>query len=131
MDKIDARKLTAEGRKVLRQMVIRLRKQSGPGLKELARVSGVHPSTISGWLARARRQGEASLEERRRARPVGVGRKLTMADEQWLREHIVGRGPEQVKLPFALWSRPAIKALIRDRFTFSLLSRGENRTPNG
>ena len=29
MDKVDARKLTAEGRKLLRQMVIRLRKQSG------------------------------------------------------------------------------------------------------
>ncbi|MDR2450199.1 MAG: helix-turn-helix domain-containing protein [Candidatus Accumulibacter sp.] len=102
MDKIDARKLTAEGRKVLRQMVIRLRTQSGLGRKELAQVSGVHPGTISGWLAKARRQSEASLEERRRGRPVGVGRKLTMADEQWLREHIVGRTPQQMKLPFAL-----------------------------
>jgi transcriptional regulator with XRE-family HTH domain len=59
-------------------MMIRLRKQSGLGLMELARVSGVHPSTISGWLASGWRQGEASLEEHRRARPVGVGRKLTM-----------------------------------------------------
>jgi transposase len=123
MDKIDARKLTAEGCKVLRQMVIRLRKQSGLGLKELAWVSGVHPSTMSGWLARVRRQGEASLEERRRGRSVGVGRKLTMADEQWLREHIVGRGPQQRKLPFALWSRPAIKALIRDRFGIEMQDR--------
>ncbi len=48
--KIDARKLTVEGRTLLRQMVIRLRKQSGMNSKELAAVAGIHPRTVEDWL---------------------------------------------------------------------------------
>ena len=81
MEKIDARKLTAEGREVLRRMVIRLRKQSGMPVKELARVAGVHFRTVEDWLARARREGAGSLGEKARGRPVGACRKLKMADE--------------------------------------------------
>ncbi len=123
MEKIDARKLTVEGRKLLRGMVIRLRKQSGMGIEALAEVAGVHPSTIAGWLARAREQGEGALTERPRGRPVGVGRKLTMADEVWLREQIVGCTPQKMALPFALWTRPAIRALIRERFGIEMQDR--------
>jgi hypothetical protein len=41
MDRVDARKLTAEGRVLLRQMVVRLRKQSGMTCAQLAQVAGV------------------------------------------------------------------------------------------
>lgn len=123
MEKIDARKLTAEGRQLLREMVVRLRKQSGMGVLELSAVSGAHPTTIKGWLARARREGEGSLGEKRRGRPVGTLRKLKMADEVWLREQIVGGTPQQMQLPFALWSRPAIKALIKERFGIDMQDR--------
>jgi transposase len=121
--KIDARKLTAEGRALLRQRVIRLRKQSGLGLKELASVAGVHHRTVEEWLARARKEGEGALTEKCRGRRVGSGRKLTMADECWLRDQIVGECPQQLKLPFALWTRPAIKALIRERFGVEMQDR--------
>ena len=123
MEKIDARKLTREGRKMLRQMVIRLRKQSGMRISDLAEAAGVHPATVKAWLAKAKQEGEGSLDEKRRGRPVGALRKLKMADEVWLREQIVGSMPEQLKLPFALWSRPAIKALIRERFGIEMQDR--------
>ncbi|WP_275077598.1 helix-turn-helix domain-containing protein, partial [Acidithiobacillus thiooxidans] len=42
-------------------MVVRLRTQSGMSVKELAKVSGAHPTTIKGWLARARTEGEKGL----------------------------------------------------------------------
>ena len=121
--KIDARKLTVEGRALLRQMVIRLRKQSGMGVKELAIVAGVHHRTVEDWLARARKEGEGALQEKIRGRRFGVGRKLTMADECWLRDQIVGDCPQQMRLPFALWTRPAIKALIRERFGVEMQDR--------
>jgi transposase len=121
--KIDARKLTAESRTLLRQMVVRLRKQSGMSLKELADVAGVHHRTVEEWLARARKEGEGALQEKSRGRRVGSGRKLTMADECWLRDQIVGECPQQMKLPFALWTRPAIKALIRERFGVEMQDR--------
>jgi len=123
MDKIDARKLTMEGREVLRRTVIRLRRQSGMPIKALAAVAGVHFRTVEDWLARARREGEGSLGEKKRGRPIGACRKLTLADEAWLRDQIVGQTPQQMKLPFALWTRPAIKALVREQFGIEMQDR--------
>lgn len=123
MEKIDARKLTAEGREVLRRMVIRLRQQSGMPIKTLAAVAGVHVRTVESWLARAKREGVESLGEKKRGRPVGACRKLTLADEVWLRDQIVGQTPQQMQLPFALWTRPAIKALVAERFGIEMQDR--------
>lgn len=123
MEKIDARKLTAEGREVLCRMVIRLRQQSGMPVKELAAVAGVHVRTVESWLLRAKREGVHSLGEKKRGRPVGACRKLTLVDEAWLREQIVGQTPQQMKLPFALWTRPAIKALVKERFGIEMQDR--------
>ena len=123
MDKVDARKLTAEGRQLLRQMVIRLRQQSGMTAAALAAAAGVHPTTIKTWLARARREGEQLLGEKPRGRPLGTLRKLKMADEMWLRDQIIGSHPQQMKLPFALWSRPAIKALVKAQFGLDMQDR--------
>lgn len=116
MDKIDGRKLKPEGRKQLRQLVIRLRQQSGMSADDPARVAGVHVSTVKDWLARAKREGIGSLREKRGGRPVGACRKLTLAREVWLRERLVGSTPQQMTLPFALWTRRAIRTLIRTRF---------------
>jgi transposase len=123
MEKIDARTLNADSRNLLRRMVIRLRKQSGMSAEKLAEIAGAHVSTVKTWLAKAKREGEGSLEEKPRGRPVGAGRKLTMTNELWLREQIVGQSPQQMKLPFALWTRPAIKALIKERFGLALQDR--------
>jgi transposase len=123
MDRVDARKLTVEGRRLLRQMVLRLRKQSGMTCAQLAAVAGVHVRTVEVWLKRARNEGEGSLEEKRRGRPIGFGRKLTMADEMWIRDCIIDHTPQQMKLGFALWNRPAIRALVRSRFGIELQDR--------
>lgn len=116
MERIDARKLTPEGRNQLRRLVIRLRQPSGLSAEALARVAGVHVSTVKAWLAQAKREGVGSLTEKRRGRPVGACRKLTLAQEVWLREQIIGYRPQQLTLPFALWTRRAIRELIRRRF---------------
>jgi transposase len=124
MDKIDARRLSSDGRVMLRKMVIRLRQQAKLPVKELAAVAGVHVRTVETWLARARRDGEGSLDgEKKRGRPVGACRKLTLADELWLRDQIVGQTPGQMQLPFALWTRPAIKALVKARFAVDMQDR--------
>ncbi|WP_237747506.1 winged helix-turn-helix domain-containing protein, partial [Acidithiobacillus thiooxidans] len=93
-------------------------------VKELAKVSGAHPTTIKGWLARApyRRRKRAGREAPRSA-GRGACRKLTLAAEAWIRDQIVKGNPQQIKLPFALWTRPAIRALIRDHFGADLQER--------
>jgi len=81
----------------------------------LAEVAGVHVSTVEAWLAQAQREGMGSLTEKRRSRPKGTGRQLTLAQEVWLREPIVGSTPPPMTRPFALWTRRAIRDLIRTR----------------
>jgi transposase len=123
MEKIDARKLTPEGRNQLRRLVIRLRQQSGLSAEDLAKVAGVHVSTVKAWLAQAKREGVHSLTEKPRGRPMGACRKLTLAQEVWLREQIIGSTPQQLTLPFALWTRRAIRDLIRTRFAVEVQDR--------
>lgn len=123
MDKIDARKLKPEGREQLKRMVIRLRKQSGMTCAELAGIAGVHLRTVETWIKRAHREGESSLKEKRRGRTVGTKRKLTTVQEIWIQQQVVGFRPEQKKLPFALWSRRAIKELVKQEFGVELQDR--------
>ena len=104
-------------------MVIRLRKQSGMNVAAPSDASGVHPTTIKALLARARREGERLLDEKPRGRTLGTLRKLKMADDVWLREQIIGSQPQQMKLPFVFWSRPAIKALIKAQFGIDMQDR--------
>lgn len=123
MEKIDARKLGLEGRETLRKMVLRLHKQSGLNGIELARIAGVHVRTVQAWLRKARAQGAGALSEKTRGRPYGACRKLNMAQEVWVRQRIVGAVPEQLNLPFALWTRRAIQALIEQHFGVQLADR--------
>jgi transposase len=123
MEKIDARTLTPDGRNQLRQLVIRLRQQSGLPVDDLATVAGAHVSTVKAWLAQAKREGVGSLTEKPRGRPAGAGRKLSMVQEVWLREQIIDQTPQQLMLPFALWTRRAIRDLILARFGVDMQDR--------
>lgn len=123
MEKIDARKLKPEGREQLRRLVVRLRKQSGMKCGELAVIAGVHIRTVETWIKRARSEGEGSLGEKRRGRTLGAKRKLTTVQEVWIQQQVVGFRPEQMKLPFALWTRRAIKELVKQAFGIDLQDR--------
>lgn len=123
MERIDTRSLHPEARNELRRTVIRLRQQSGMSCQQLAEIAGVHVVTVREWVARAQREGVGSLTEKKRGRPVGSCRKISLVQEQWLRQQIVGFTPKQLVLPFALWTRRAIKALIVEKFGVELSDR--------
>ena len=123
MKKIDTRSLTPAARDEIRKLVIRLRQQSGLDAEALAAIAGVHPGTVRKWLSRARTAGVGSLTEKPRGRPVGSCRKLTLAQELWVRETVIGQNPKQQCLPFALWTRRAIRELLRQEFGLELSDR--------
>ena len=91
--------------------------------QQLAEIAGVHVVTVREWVARAQREGVGSLTEKKRGRPVGSCRKISLVQDQWLRQQIVGFTPKQLVLPFALWTRRAIKALIVEKFGVELSDR--------
>jgi transposase len=122
MDRIDARTLTAAQRLTLRQVAVRMH-QRGRGKAEIAAELGVHPWTVGDWIRAFAAGGEAALQEARRGRRVGSGRLLTPAQEARLQQDITAHTPDELGLPFALWSAQAVRAWIYRLFLMRLSDR--------
>ena len=100
MLKIDARKRSTEMQQHNRNQAIRLYLE-GMSRQEIARIVDVHYGTVSEWIRRYEKGGVEGLAVGKRGRREGDGRKLSVAQEQRLKEIVVGKNPEQMQLPFA------------------------------
>jgi transposase len=112
MEKIDARKLSTEAQQQLRYQVIRLRKQ-GRTHQEISAITGVSRSKCSTWWSLYKNEGKKALKIKKRGRPVGSCRRLNKEQEKEIQKAIRDKCPDQLKLPFALWTRLAIQQLIK------------------
>ena len=90
--------------------------QKGMRRHAIAEIVGVHRLTVGIWIKDWRQGGLSALKASPGGRPEGTGRKLLPDDEAELRRLIVDKCPDQLRLPFALWSRQAVQALILERF---------------
>ena len=114
MKKIDARKLSTDAQQQIRYQVIRLRKQ-GRKHSEISAITGVSRSICSTWWTLYKKEGKKALKIKQRGRPKGSGRTLTTEQEKELQKAICDKCPDQMKLPFALWTRVAVQQLILTR----------------
>ena len=113
MKKIDARKLSTDVQQEIRYQVIRLRKQ-GRKHKEISEITGVSRSLCSTWWTLYQKGGKKALEIKKRGRPNGSCRTLAPEQEKELQKMIKDKWPDQLKLPFALWTRIAVRQLIKE-----------------
>lgn len=120
MQKIDARKLSREAQDEMRRQAMRLREELQLPWHEIARVVGVHVRTVLGWSKRYTTQGMSGLKSKTRGRRYLSGRTLSLAQEQHLRSIIVGKDPNQLSLPFALWNRRAVMQLVKRLFDIDM-----------
>jgi transposase len=111
MDKEDARKLSSAEQHERRRQVIRAHKR-GRNKTQIAIDVGLSHTAVSRVIARYEANGLASLAPRARGRRRGEDRALTDEQEQTIRRIICDKRPEQLKMDFALWSRPAVMQLI-------------------
>src|SRR5271156_1843969 len=113
MGKQDARSLSAEGQEDLRRRVVDA-VERGLAQTEAARVFGVARGTISRWMGLVERVGRRGLQARKRGRPP-VSR-LAPRQAATAVRHILKGCPEQLRLPFALWTREAVQELLWRKF---------------
>jgi transposase len=73
---------------------------------------GVNRRYVGAWVAAAARSGVAALAGGRRGRRPGEQKALSPRQESRMRRRIAERCPDRLKLPFALWTREAVGALI-------------------
>ena len=85
---------------------------------DVAKMFGVTRQAVGKWVKVYRVDGAKSLKAKKQGRPKG-GSLLPWQAAQIVRT-ILDRPPEQLKLPFYLWTREAVANLITKRFGIEL-----------
>ena len=119
MEKIDARRLSPQTQYEFRKQVIRCRKR-GMSNKTTAETIGISEQQASTIWQIFLRDGQKALILKTRGRRHGEKRKLTAEQETAVQKLLIDKTPDQLKLPFALWTRTAIRLVIRERFTIDM-----------
>ena len=119
MKKIDPRKLSTDAQQQLRYQVIRLRKQ-GRKHNEISAITGVSRPTCSTWWTLYNNGGKKNLKIKQRGRRLGSCRTLSPDQEKILQKNMRDKCPDQLKLPFALWTRFAVKQLIKQLWAIDM-----------
>jgi transposase len=115
VDEKDTRTLNQDAQEEIRRQAMRL-VGSGKSKTEVADLLGVGRSTVSRWFSRYKDGGWAALRKRKRGRAVGTNRRLSKEQEKEVQKTIVDKMPDQLKMAFALWSRRAVRQLIKDAY---------------
>lgn len=117
MEKQDARSLSPEAQEALRfravKAVIRGETQTA-----VAKTFGLARGTVARWMHLYRKGGMKALKGAKR------GRRKQIQLEPWQAAQtvrtITDHCPDQVKLPWVLWTRDAVTQLIKERFDITI-----------
>lgn len=120
MEGQDFRSIGRVGQEALRRRALWLCEQEGLSQGEVARLIGVHRQTVNLWVRRRRELGEDGMLDGRRVSPRRGKGLLTEAQCRTIRRWITDKSPEQLKLPFALWTARAVLELIEQQFGIQL-----------
>lgn len=123
--KDDARTLAPAAQAHLRRLVVKALR-AGSRQTAAAKTYGVSLRAVHTWAALDTVGGLRALKPKRRGRRPGEGGRLSVAQAQRIRSLIMGKMPDQLKLPFYLWTRAAVVHLIARQYglTISLTTVG-------
>ncbi len=113
----DARSLPSIAQEDLRRKAIKAI-IGGKKQVDVAKILGVTRQAIGKWVSMFRQEGDRSLKAKQRGRPKGG--KLLPRQAAQIAKAVTDHHPEQLKLPFYLWTREAVAQLIEQRFGIRL-----------
>lgn len=122
MEKLDLRFASNEVKEDIRKRAIRLSK-GGKKQIEIASLLGVNKNSVNTWCSNYKRDGVKGLKEKARGHKKGDGRLLFASQEKEVQLMITDKMPEQLKLPYGLWTRQSIRDLIKREFGVNLAIR--------
>jgi len=115
MEKRDARKLKISAQQELRERGVKMREQ-GMGYKEIGQILDVHHTTVSTWYAKYKRDGKDGIKIKTRGRKEGDKKTLNPSQEAQIIKRLIDTTPKQLKFKYVLWTREAVKKLIKYEF---------------
>ena len=113
----DARSLPSIAQEDLRQKAVKA-VMDGKKQVEVAKILGVTRQAVGKWINKFRQGGNKSLKAKQKGRPRG-GKLLPWQAAQ-IAKTVTDHYPDQLKLPFYLWTREAVAQLIEQRFGIRL-----------
>lgn len=114
--RVDGRKVSHAKLEETRFEAVR-RVQAGEAPTAVARDMGLYTNRIFIWLAAYRSGGWDALRSRK---AMGRPKRLAAKQIRWIYDTVTTKNPLQFKLPFALWTRAQIRALIVQRYSVKL-----------
>jgi transposase len=109
----DARSLSPAAQEQLRRRAAQA-VRDGMTQLEAARIFGVTRQTVGVWIKRARNRSLDVLAAKRQGRPPG--KTLRPGQAKVIAKAISNKPPDQLRLPFFLWTREAVGRLIEKRY---------------
>lgn len=116
---MDFRTLSNEERYRFRKRAIELIK-SGKTQKEVARFFGIRANTVSDWVKSYKILGDKGLRDSRKGPKSEDLKLLSKSQEKEIQKMITDIMPDQLKLPYSLWTRKAVKELVEREFKIVL-----------
>lgn len=116
MDIVDFRNHGVKTQEAFRIRAIHLVFNEGYSQHRAAKAVGVTRQTVNGWVNAYRTSGASSLKDKRtneHRKSAGI---LSTDEARKVRNWIKDKNPEQLKLPFVLWTLRAVRDLIKHKF---------------
>jgi transposase len=123
--KTDARTLAPATQEQIRQKAVAA-VENGMTHVKASEVFGVTRQSVDRWMKAYRASGADALKARKRG-PKGERTKLKGWQAATIVNLIAEHHPEQLKLPFALWTADAVRQLIQRKFQLRISARSVRR----
>jgi transposase len=122
MSKRDARNLSPSQLDEVRSRAVALWKK-GYNRRAIAALLEVHYNSVGRWVSSFQIEGPGAIISAKRGRKAGGSRSLSASQEVTVQKMIADKTPDQLKMPFALWTRRAVCELIQESFGVALPER--------
>ena len=115
MEYIDLRKLDRSAKEQIRSQIVRL-KEMGKSGKEIEEITRVRQNRISEIWTAYLKQGKKSLKPKQNGRRRGGGMVLDAKESREIRQTIISKAPNQLKMAGFLWTLAKISQYIWDTY---------------
>jgi transposase len=116
MEPRDFRGIGRDAQEALRERAVYLVVREGKSQQEAATAVGASRQIVNQWVKRHRQSGARGLLDGRRISSRKGRGSLTAGESRRIQGWIKDKCPDQMKLPFALWTAQAVRELIRWKF---------------
>jgi len=115
MEYINLKKMSADALEQVRSQVVRLKEMGKTG-KEIEEITRVRPNRISEIWTAYQQKGKSALRPKRRGRKKRESMLLTSEEQKTIRQTIISKTPNQLKMAGFLWTLAKISQYIWDTY---------------